>query len=67
MNPALSALTVTSERERRSLSLKFSRLEKDLKTTEESVSTVTEDTAEVTLIQEHQEQWLDYKKDLVTA
>ena len=55
--------TVTHDRERRSLSLKISRLERGLKATNEAVSAPMEDTEDLSLVQQHQEH---YKRDLST-
>ena len=63
MNSDSTTPTVTHDRERRSLSLKISRLERGLKATDEAVSAPTEDTEDLSLVQ-HQEQLSDYKKDL---
>lgn len=64
MNSDSTTPTVTHEREQRSLSLKISRLERGLKATDEAISTLTEDTEDLSLVQQHQEQLSDYKRDL---
>ena len=66
MNSTSSVPTVANDRERRSLSLKFSRLERGLRAIDEAVSALPEGATEISLIQQHQEQLSDYncKKDL---
>ena len=56
----------THVRERRSLSLKMSRLERGLRDTDEAVTAIPEEAEDFAVDQKHQEQLSDYKKDHAT-
>ena len=66
INSSTTTPTVTNERERKSLSLKLSRLERSLTATDEAISALPEVTEDLSLVQQYQEQLIDYKKDLAT-
>ena len=54
-------------RERRLVTLKLTRLETCLEETKATISALTVDTSELSLLQQHQEQLLDYKRDVATT
>lgn len=66
MKPILDASVNGNRRERRSISLKMSRVEKGLKVMEEQMADLVGDAEDVDIfiVQQYQEQLSDYKKDI---